>query len=54
MRIKRSVIISAILALSAAGSILASSAAPAVVAQAPASHALAAVGSATPRVYYNA
>ncbi len=53
MRIWRSAIIPAILALSAAGSILAGSAAPAVVAQAPAAHVLAAAGSAAPRVYYN-
>jgi hypothetical protein len=42
MRIKRTIIIPAILALSAAGSILAGSAVPAVAAQAPAAHVLAA------------
>ena len=49
MRIKRTIIIPAILALSAAGSILASSAVPAAAAQAPSSHVLAAV----PQYYYN-
>lgn len=38
MRIKRAVIISAILAFGAAGSILAGSAVPAVAAQAPSAH----------------
>ncbi len=52
-RIVITVIAPAILALSAAGSILAGTAAPAVAAQAPAAHALAAAGSAAPRVYYN-
>jgi hypothetical protein len=42
MRIKRTIIIPAILALSAAGSILACSAVPAIAAQAPAAHTLAA------------
>jgi hypothetical protein len=42
MHIRRSVIISAILALSAAGSILAGSAAPAVAAQGTTVHAVAA------------
>jgi hypothetical protein len=42
MRIRRSVIISAILALSAAGSILAGSSAPAVAAQGTTVHAVAA------------
>jgi hypothetical protein len=41
MRIRRAVIIPAILALGAAGSILAGSAAPAVAAQAPSAHVLA-------------
>lgn len=53
MRTMRSVIIPAILALGAAGSILAGSAAPAVVAQAPASHVLTATSSAIPTVYYH-
>jgi hypothetical protein len=42
MRIRRSVIISAILALGAAGSILAGSSAPAVAAQGTTVHAVAA------------
>lgn len=42
MRIRRSIIISAILALSAAGSIAAGSAAPAVGAQGTTAHAVAA------------
>jgi len=42
MRISRTVIIPAILALSAAGSILVGSAAPSAAAQAPAAHVLAA------------
>jgi len=49
MRIKRTIIIPAILALGAAGSILAGSAVPAVAAQAPPAHVLAAA----PHVYYN-
>lgn len=53
MRIGRA-IIPAILALSAAGSILASSAIPVAVAQAPAAHALAASSSASPNVFYYA
>ncbi len=54
MRTMRSVIIPAILALGAAGSILAGSAAPAVVAQAPAAHVLAVAHADTPSVYYHA
>jgi hypothetical protein len=42
MPIRRTIIIPAILALSAAGSILAGSALPAVAAQAPAAHVLTA------------
>ncbi len=49
MRIRRSVIISAILALSAAGSITAGAAATATVAQAPAAHVLAL----SPGYYYH-
>ena len=49
MRIKRTVIIPAILALSAAGSVLAGSAVPAVAAQAPASHV---VSVAIPSTHY--
>jgi hypothetical protein len=49
MRIGRTVIIPAILALSAAGSILVGSAVPAVAAQAPSAHVVAA---ATPDGYH--
>jgi len=49
MRLGRKIIIPAILALSAAGSILASSAAVTTAAQAPSSHVVAM----TPHVYYN-
>jgi len=49
MRIGRTVIIPAILALSAAGSILVSSAAPAVAAQASSTQVVA---TATPNVYH--
>jgi hypothetical protein len=52
MRVVRVIIIPAILALSAAGSILASSAAPAAAAQAPTVHVLSASNSASPDVYY--
>jgi hypothetical protein len=45
MRIKRAIIIPAILALSAAGSVLAGSAVPAAAAQAPAANVLAAAPS---------
>jgi hypothetical protein len=45
MRIRRTIIIPAILALSAAGSILAGSAVPAAVAQAPSTHVVAAAPS---------
>ena len=46
---RRAIIISAILALSAAGSTLAGSAVPAVAAQAPSAHVLAAA----PNTYYH-
>jgi len=49
MRIKRTIIIPAILALGVAGSILAGSAVPAVAAQAHASHTVAAA----PHSFYN-
>lgn len=49
MRIKQAIIIPAILALSAAGSIAVGSAVPAVAAQAPA----AATSSAHPSMYYH-
>ena len=48
MSIRRTIIIPAILALGAAGSILAGSAMPAAVAQAPAAHVLAA----SPNLHY--
>jgi hypothetical protein len=48
MRVVRTIVIPAILALSAAGSILASSAAPASAAQAHSAHVVAA----KPSVYY--
>jgi hypothetical protein len=51
MRIRRAVIIPAILALGAAGSILAGSAAPVVAAQAPAAQVLAA-GTTMPNIVY--
>jgi hypothetical protein len=50
MRIRRTIIIPAILALSAAGSILAGSAVPAVAAQASTAHVLA--SSAIPSTHY--
>ena len=53
MRIGRKIIIPAILALGAAGSILASSAASATVAQAPAAHVLATTSHAIPNLYYH-
>jgi hypothetical protein len=53
MRIRRTIIIPAILALGAAGSILASSAAPAAIAQAPAVHVLAAAPKAAPNSFYH-
>jgi hypothetical protein len=49
MRIKQAIIIPAILALGAAGSILASSAAPVAAAQAPSVHVLAM----SPNTYMN-
>jgi len=50
MRIGRKIIVPAILALGAAGSILASSAVPVLSAQAPAVHTVAA---AAPQTYYH-
>ena len=47
MRIRRTIIIPAILALSAAGSILAGSAVPAAAAQAPSAHVVVAAPAAT-------
>jgi hypothetical protein len=52
MRIGRAIIIPAILALSAAGSILAGSAVPAAAAQAPNVHVVSVTSSAIPHVYY--
>jgi hypothetical protein len=52
MSIRRTIIIPAILALSAAGSILAGSAVPAAAAQAPSVHVQAATVSATPHTWY--
>jgi hypothetical protein len=49
MRIRRTIIVPAILALSAAGSILAGSAVPVAAAQAPTVHVLAM----TPNSYYH-
>jgi len=51
MRTGRSIIISAILALGAAGSILAGSAVPAIGVQASSSHVVIA-GTATPQTYH--
>ncbi len=53
MFIRRTIIIPAILALSAAGSILAGSAVSATAAQAPSVHVLAATSSAAPSSYYH-
>ena len=51
MRIGRTIIIPAILALSAAGSILAGSAVPVAAAQAPTVHVLSTASSAIPYTY---
>jgi hypothetical protein len=53
MRIRRTIIIPAILALGAAGSILAGSAASAAAAQASAVHVVAATASASPNFVHN-
>jgi len=53
MPIRRTVIIPAILALSAAGSILAGSAVPATATQAPSAHVLSVASSASPYMYYH-
>ncbi len=53
MRIRRAIIIPAILTLSAAGSILAGSAVPAVAAQAPSAHVQAAVPYMIPGYVYH-
>jgi len=53
MRIKRAIIISAILALGAAGSILAGSAIPAAAAQAPGAHAVSVTSSVHHGFYYH-
>jgi hypothetical protein len=54
MSIKRTVIIPAILALSAVGSIAAGSAAPVVTAQAASAHVVAGASSAIPLTLYHA
>jgi hypothetical protein len=53
MRIRRAIIIPAILALSTAGSILAGSAVPVAAAQAPSAQVLSAASSASPQVYFH-
>ena len=53
MPIRRAIIIPAILALSAAGSILAGSAVPVAAAQAPSAHVLAAASSQQPGFPYH-
>ena len=53
MRIGRVLIIPAILALSAAGSILAGSAMPVAAVHAPSVHAQAAAVSSVPNIYYH-
>jgi len=53
MRIGRNILIPAILALSAAGSILASSAVPAAVAAAPSAHVQTTVSAMSPNSLYN-
>ena len=52
MRIRRAIIIPAILTLGAAGSILAGSAAPAAAAHAPAAHVQAAAVKMAPATWY--
>lgn len=54
MSIRRTIIVPAILALAAAGSILAGSAVPVAAAQAPSAHALASASTATPDVLFYA
>ena len=54
MRKGRNIIISAILALGASGSILASAAVPAVVAQASSAHVLATGSHSSPKSFYHA
>lgn len=53
MRIKRALIIPAILALGAAGSAMAGSAMPLAAAHAPAAHVLAATSNGDPTTYYH-
>jgi len=53
MRIRRSIIIPAILALGTAGSILAGSAATVTSALAPSSHVVSAASSAKPNTWFN-
>lgn len=53
MRIGRTIIIPAILALTAAGSILAGSAVPVAAASAPSAHVVATASSTAPHVYFH-
>jgi hypothetical protein len=53
VRIRRAIIVSAILALSAAGSMLAGSATPVAAAHAPSAHVLAAAPNVVPDIYYH-
>jgi hypothetical protein len=53
MRIRRAIIIPAILALGAAGSILAGSAVPVAAAQAPSAYVLSTASSASPYIWYH-
>jgi hypothetical protein len=53
VRIRRAIIIPAILAFSAVGSILSGSATPVAAATAPSAHVLAAAPHAVPHVYYH-
>ena len=53
MRIRRAILIPAILTLTAAGSVLAGSAAPMAAAQAPGAHALATASSMRPAFVYD-
>ncbi len=54
MRIKRAIIIPALLALGAAGSVMAGSAVPLAAAHAPAVHASALAANGGPAVFYHA
>ena len=54
MRFGRSIIVPAILALGAAGSILAGSAVPVAAAQTPSAHVQSTASSAQPKLHYHA